>query len=149
MDNILEHISSRIRECASECSGYSSWLTKLRLPNSILVACGSLLAFLGGAAMLNDIAPDISGIMALMGGALTGLHGWFGCEAHQSECKTLLGKFESLKSRYETLLVEPDKEKMLAQFRDLEAELANVKGARQARPWKGFLDFGKPNNKTS
>ena len=143
MDNVIDHISARIAECANECSGYSSWLSKLRLPNSILVAFGSLLAFLGGAAILNDIAPATAGLMALVGGALTGLHGWFGCEAHQTECKTLLGRFESLKSRYETLLVEPDKTRMLEQFRDLEIELANVKENRNARPWKGFLDFGQ------
>lgn len=136
-------IESRIAECNTESSEYTKWLSQLRLPNSILVGLGSLLAFLGGASLLADVGGEnFAGGMALFGGALTGLHGWFGCEEHQTECRKLLGQFESLKSRYETVQVEPEEARRLERFRELESELAKIKEERKARPWKGFMDFG-------
>jgi len=142
--DVETHVVKRIAECDSECARYTRWLSKLRLPNSVLVGLGSLLAFLGGAAMLAEVfGSGLTGAMALIGGALTGLHSWFGCEAHQTECRKLLGQFESLKSRYETVQVEPDEGRRLERFRELEMELAKVKEERKARPWNGFLDCGR------
>lgn len=141
--DIATHVEKRILECGAEHAHYSAWLSKLRLPNALFVGLGSLLAFLGGAAILTEsVGPKLAGTMALLGGALTGLHSWFGCEAHQSECRKLLGQFESLKSRYETIQVEPDEARRVERFRELELELAKVKEERKTRPWKGFLDFG-------
>lgn len=140
---IISSMKKRIQECERERDIYSAWLTKLRFPNLIFVGIGSLLAFFGGAATVTELlGPKVGGIMALIGGALTGLHNWLGCEAHQLECTKLHGQFESLKSRYEANLVEPNQILQLEVFRELELELAKVKQERKTRAWKGFLDFG-------
>ena len=141
--NVTSHIKTRIDECTKECANYTRWISRLRLPNIILVGLGSLLAFVGGAAVVTELGPAwIGGVLALVGGAMTGLHGWLGCEAHQSECRKVLGQFESIKSRYEHLLVELDEPRRTERFRELESEVAQIQHERKALPWKGFLDFG-------
>ena len=141
--DISSHISKRIEECREKHADYKHWLSKLRLPNTILVGCGSLLAFLGGSAIIADVGSGvIAGALAILGGAMTGLHSWFGCEAHQTECRKIMGQFESLQSRFEYLLAEPDESKRLEKFRELESELSQVKLEKRAYPWKGFLDYG-------
>jgi hypothetical protein len=144
--NVDELIISRIEECRKECASYSSWIRKLRFPNVMLVGGGSLLAFLGGATILADsghTGSTAAGIMALVGGALTGFHSWFGCEAHQAECIRLVAQFDSFKARYEMIQAEPDHNQRLDRLRELEKEFADAKEGRKARPWKGLLDFSK------
>jgi hypothetical protein len=74
--------------------------------------------------------------MAMLGGAMTGLHSWLGCEAHQAQCSSLAGKFEGLKSRYEALKIESNEQRRADALRDTEADLARVKEDRGTRPWK-------------
>lgn len=73
--------------------------------------------------------------MALVGGALTGLHNWFGCEKHQSECRQLMGKFEGLKLKYDSLHIEPNKELKMLRLRELDLEFAKATSSKNARPW--------------
>jgi len=142
--NMAQHISNRISECQEEMHSYAAWLRQLRGPNFMLVGLGSLLAFLGGAAILTcggEMVSKVAGIMALIGGSLTGLHSWLGCEAHQAECIRLSAQFDSLRSRYQAVEVEPDASHKIEKFRELEAELAKVKEGRKVRPWKNILRF--------
>ncbi len=137
--NIEDHIKKRIAEASNEASSYVQWLRKLRAPNFLLVGIGSLSSFFGGAAILSgasQTSATVAGILALVGGALTGFHGWLGCENHQAECKQLLAAFEGLKVRYEALLIEPDQAMKLERLRALDDDFAQVLKARQARPWK-------------
>ncbi len=96
-------IDSRIAECAEQAQRYDKWLNYLKVPNIILVGLGSLLAFLGGAAIVAEKWKDYAGYMALIGGALTGLHGWFGCETHQQKCRTVAARYKAFKLKYESL----------------------------------------------
>jgi hypothetical protein len=116
----------------------------------MLVGIGSLLVFLGGAAILNDggIGSKAAGIMALIGGALTGLHSWLGCEAHQSECIRLSAQLDSLRSRYEAVQIEPDESRKIEKRRELEAELAKVKEGLRVRPWKNILRFWRQRDRS-
>jgi len=142
--DVTQRISDRIRECRVEADSYDVWLRQLRGPNFMLVGIGSLLAFLGGSAILTCAGEAINkaaGIMALIGGSLTGLHSWLGCDAHQSECNRLSAQFDSLRSRYETLQAEPDEFHKREKFRELEAELAKVKEGRSTRPRKSIWRF--------
>ena len=66
-----ETIKNRISECRSKANDYDRWLRILRVPNIFLVGGGSLLAFLGGAAIISNKFEDIAGYMALIGGILT------------------------------------------------------------------------------
>ena len=75
----------------------------MRFPNFFLVGIGSLLAFVGGAAIVVNKLENFAGYMALSGGALTGLHGWLGCEAHQQKCRTIEARYSATKLKYETL----------------------------------------------
>ena len=138
-----QRIASRIAECQEECRSYTDWLRQLRGPNFFLVGLGSLLSFLGGAAVLADVSDNsvLVGLMGVVGGALTGLHNWLGCEKHQAECERLSSEFDALATRYETLQSEPENTKHIELFREIEADLARAKGGRRARPWKRFWKF--------
>ncbi len=145
--DVSAHIEKRISECRAECTNYTRWLSKLRLPNTILVRGGSLLAFVGGGAVVSELEPKwVPGIFALLGGAMTGLHTWFGCEDHQDQCRKTLGQFESLTSRFEYLRAEQDETRRDGRLEELENELADVKKLRTARPWQSFVDFGPVEN---
>ncbi len=135
MIDLEKMIVRRIEECQSESERYSRWLGILRVPNTVLTVGGSLLAFLGGATIIENSNTSLGGYMALVGGALTGLHNWFKCEAHQSDCKILMAKFESKMSSYQSLLVESDSTIKEQRFRELEKELSSIKESRSAKPW--------------
>jgi len=128
-----EIINNRISECRSGAKDYDRWLKILRLPNIILVGGGSLLAFLGGAAIISNKFEDVAGYMALVGGALTGLHGWFGCETHQQKCRSISAQYASIKLKYEALSLEnEDKEPKL---KALEEQYAEFVSGIDAKPW--------------
>jgi len=79
--------------------------------------------------------------MALIDGALTGLHSWLGCDAYQSECSRLSAQFNSLRARYETVQAEPDESRKREKFGELKAELAKVIEGRVTRPRKSIWRF--------
>lgn len=128
-----ELIKARIVECQSKTKDYDHWLNILRIPNFLLVGGGSLLAFVGGAAIISNKYEDVAGYMALIGGALTGLHGWLGCETHQQKCRTISAQYASLKLKYEALTLENESkgEKMRA----LEQQYAEFISSIDAKPW--------------
>ena len=133
MDEIIE---SRIAECSAQAHKYESWLNILKVPNILLIGVGSLLAFVGGAAIVAEKFGDYAGYMALVGGALTGFHGWFGCEAHQQKCRTIEARYSAFKLKYEAFkskeypTVERD-----AKFSSLEDSYAEFIGTIDAKPW--------------
>ena len=127
-----ELINNRIAQCSEKVNEYDRWLKLLRLPNLIFVIGGSLLAFIGGAAILNEKFGDIPGYMALVGGTLTGLHGWFGCEAHQQKCKDIRAQYNSLKLKLERLLNEEDKNQT---FKVLDDQFIELESNIEAKPW--------------
>lgn len=127
-----EIIISRIKRCSEKVNEYDRWLKLLRYPNMIFVIGGSLLAFIGGAAVLTTDFGDTPGYMALIGGVLTGFHGWFGCEAHQQKCKEIRTRYNSLKLKFERLLSERDNKEAFIVLDDLFIELeSNI----DAKPW--------------
>lgn len=127
-----EIISSRISQCEKKVDEYDRWLKILRYPNIVFVIGGSSLAFIGGAAILNEKLGDIPGYMALVGGLLTGLHGWFGCETHQQKCKEIRSQYHSLKLKFERISNEENKTENFKILDNLFIELeANI----DAKPW--------------
>ncbi|GAA5143433.1 hypothetical protein [Thalassotalea piscium] len=107
-----ELIKNRIAQCSEKVNEYDRWLKLLRYPNIIFVIGGSLLAFIGGV--------------------LTGLHGWFGCETHQQKCKEIRYKYNSLKFKFKRLLDEDCTKEKFNILDDLFIELeSNI----DAKPW--------------
>lgn len=98
-----EIINKRIEDCNSEAERYGRTIRVLRVPNFLFVGLGSLLAFLGGAAIIADKFGDVAGYMALVGGAMTGFHGWLGCESYQQKCKSIESRFRSFRVKYEAI----------------------------------------------
>ena len=128
-----EIINNRISECHSKANDYDRWLKVLRVPNMLLVGGGSLLAFLGGAAIIGNRFDDIAGYMALVGGALTGLHGWLGCETHQQKCRSIRAQYTAIKLKYEALVLEnTNKEEEL---KSLEQQYAEFVSSIETKPW--------------
>jgi len=128
-----ETINKRIQECTSKANDYDRWLRLLRIPNVFLVGGGSLLAFLGGAAIISNQHESIAGYMALIGGTLTGFHGWFGCETHQQKCRAIRAQYNSLKLKYEALALET--EHKLENLKQLETQYAEFVSTIDAKPW--------------
>lgn len=128
-----EIIKNRISECHSKASDYDRWLRILRIPNIFLVGGGSLLAFLGGAAIISNKFEDIAGYMALVGGSLTGLHGWFGCETHQQKCRSISAQYTAMKLKYEALTLENESKE--DKLKSLEQQYAEFVSNVDARPW--------------
>ena len=128
-----ERIKDRISECNSKAGDYDRWLKILRLPNLFLVGGGSLLAFLGGAAIISNKFEEAAGYMALAGGAMTGLHGWLGCETHQQKCRTIRAQYTALELKYQALALE-DENKM-EKLKMLEQQYAEMVAGIDAKPW--------------
>ena len=128
-----EIINNRISECHDKADNYDRWLKLLRIPNIFLVGGGSLLAFLGGAAIISNNFEDIAGYMALVGGALTGLHGWFGCETHQQKCRSISAQYKAMKLKYEALVLE--KENKEEKLKTLERQYSEFVSGIDAKPW--------------
>ena len=128
-----EIINNRIMECHSKANDYDRWLRMLRVPNILLVGGGSLLAFLGGAAIISNTFEDIAGYMALVGGALTGLHGWLGCETHQQKCRSISAHYNALKLKYEALALENENKE--DELKSLERQYAEFVSGIDAKPW--------------
>lgn len=128
-----EIIKNRISECQTKANDYDRWLRILRLPNIFLVGGGSLLAFLGGAAIISNELENVAGYMALVGGALTGLHGWFGCESHQQKCRNISAQYSAIKLKYEALSLENESKKEKLKF--LEGQYAEFISNIDAKPW--------------
>ena len=128
-----EIIKNRISECRSKANDYDRWLRILRIPNILLVGGGSLLAFLGGAAIINNKFENIAGYMALVGGALTGLHGWFGCETHQQKCRSISAQYTAIKLKYEALVLENENKE--EKLKSLEQQYAEFVSSIDAKPW--------------
>ena len=127
-----EIINSRITHCNEQVRQYDRWLKILKFPNMMFVIGGSLLAFIGGAAVLDKTNGDIPGYMALIGGTLTGLHGWFGCEAHQQKCKDIRARYHSLALKFERMLSEENSEES---FRVLDDLFIDLESNIEAKPW--------------
>ena len=130
MDNL---INNRITECSLKISHYDRWLRILRIPNILLVGGGSLLAFLGGAAIISEDFGKSAGYMALAGGALTGVHAWFGCESHQQKCRNISAQYSSMKTKYEALSLEGDNKKETVKF--LEEQYSEFISSVDTKPW--------------
>ena len=128
-----EVIKNRIAECRSKAIAYDRWLRILRIPNIFLVGGGSLLAFLGGAAIISNKFENIAGYMALTGGALTGLHGWFGCETHQQKCRSISSQYSALKLQYEALELESENKQDDLKY--LEKQHAEFVSSIDVKPW--------------
>jgi len=128
-----ERIKNRISECLSKANDYDRWLRLLRIPNIFLVGGGSLLAFLGGAAIISNKLGDTAGYMALIGGALTGLHGWFGCETHQERCRSVSAQYTAMKIKYEALAFEKENKEEKLKF--LEQQYAEFVSNIDVKPW--------------
>jgi len=128
-----EIIKNRISECQSKTNDYDRWLRILRVPNVFLIGGGSLLAFLGGAAIISNRFDDIAGYMALVGGALTGLHGWFGCETHQQKCRSISAQYTALKFKYEALELEKNSKE--EKLKSLEQQYAEFVSGVDVKPW--------------
>lgn len=130
---VEELITDRVSECKARGEAYKRWLRILRWPNVLLVGGGSLLAFLGGAAIISHKFEDAAGYMALVGGALTGLHAWFGCETHQQKCRSIQMHYFAYQSKYESLSLEDDDKK--AKLKALEEQYADFISGIDAHPW--------------
>ena len=118
-----EIINGWIAQCSEKVNEYDRWLKLLRYPNIVFVI---------GAAILNNKFGDAPGYMALIGGVLTGFHGWFGCEAHKQKCKEIRTRYNSLKLKFERLLSENVNEEAFRVLDDLFIELeSNI----DAKPW--------------
>ena len=128
-----EIINKRISECRYKANDYDRWLKILRVPNIFLVGGGSLLAFLGGAAIVSNNFEVIAGYMALAGGALTGLHGWFGCETHQQKCRSISAQYTAMKLKYESLILENENKE--EKLKTLEQQYAEFVSGIDAKPW--------------
>lgn len=134
MTSTDETIEARISESRSQAARYKKWLNRLKIPNTILIGGGSLAAFIGGAIIVAQASKDFAGYMALFGGALTGLHGWFGCEAHQQKCRSIAATYLEFALRYEGLR-RLDREKKEDRFDALEDMYAEFTGKIDAEPW--------------
>jgi hypothetical protein len=133
MDDIIE---SRIAECISQAQRYEKWLNILKIPNFFLVGIGSLLAFLGGAAVVSEKFGEYAGYMALIGGALTGVHGWYGCESHQQKCRTIEARYSAFKLKYEVLKNKKCKaDEREIMFSSLEDSYTEFIETIDAKPW--------------
>ncbi len=129
-----DEINAKINECTTQAQKYSDWLNLLRYPNLFLVGGGSLLAFVGGAAVINKlINVNLAGYLSLAGGALTGFHGWLGCEAHQQKCRTIEARYKEFKVYFEALLAE--KNNQTGKYAKLLNDYAGFVGNLDAKPW--------------
>jgi hypothetical protein len=135
-------IDARIERCCIEAEAYIRTVRILGYSNFLLVGIGSLLSFLGGATILNSSDEKLktaAGVLALIGGAFTGMHGWLGCERYQADCKRLAARFENLKVRYESLCYETQIELKSKALHELEQEFAALLKNRQTRPFGSSL----------
>ena len=131
-------ISHRITQCHQDSRRYESWLGKLGPLNLFTVGLGSLLSFLGGAEIIAStqiLTTQQAGIMALVGGALTGIHGWLKCDDHQSECRRIANGYKSFQTKYEKIQLEPQKDKKLERLNELEDDFAGFEDGFRAVPW--------------
>ena len=71
--------------------------------------------------------------MALVGGALTGLHGWFGCETHQQKCRSISAQYTAIKLKYEALALENESKE--EKLKSLEQQYAEFVSSVDAKPW--------------
>ncbi|CAD6878431.1 hypothetical protein [Methylomonas albis] len=128
-----ELINTRVVECGNMANDYDRWLNVLRIPNFFLVGGGSLLAFVGGTAIISNQYENIAGYMALIGGSLTGLHGWMGCETHQQKCRAIGAQYASLKLKYQALTLENENKE--ERMKSLEQQYAEFISTIDAKPW--------------
>jgi hypothetical protein len=127
-------IPKRINECDIKSQKYDNWLKTLRIPNLLLVGGGSLLAFIGGAGIVAELfTTKFAGVMALIGGALTGFHGWMGCETHQQKCRTISSGYLSFKLKYEALLASTEDENVA--LKELDKQYAEFVSSIDVKPW--------------
>lgn len=136
--DIDSRIADRITQCKQGSRRFELWLGKLGPLNLFTVGLGSLLSFLGGAEILAStqiLTTQQAGIMALVGGALTGIHGWLKCDDHQSECRRIANGYKSFQTKYEKIQLETEKSKKLERLSELEDDLAGFKDGFRAIPW--------------
>ena len=85
------------------------WLGLLTPIRWIMVAGMTVLPLIAGATILtdNDLfgshARTVTGIFALTAAILSGIHTAFHCDAHQQECRQMIGIYGALEAAFQDL----------------------------------------------
>ena len=85
---------------------YAKTLAWLIPANFILVVGAALLSLVAGATILTEnkwLTKDVSGLLALVSGALTIVHSKLGCEQYQGECRKLSAFHRGMAADYGNL----------------------------------------------
>ena len=72
--------------------------------------------------------------MAVASAVMTGIHTWFGCDAHQAECRRMQSAFQGLAVKYESVLLESDEARQRKRLVRLDQTRGTVKEGATVSP---------------
>ncbi|HEX7908310.1 MAG TPA: hypothetical protein VF534_09515 [Paraburkholderia sp.] len=139
-DLLDDRIANRILECKRERCAYEMWLQRLSPANAMLVGVGGVISLVSGLSIVTKatlVSPEVAGWGAVLGAALTGLHARLKCDAHQAECKKLVGQLGEIQTEYERLQMIGDPLIRQKELLLLEHKLAAIRAGQVAKPSDG------------
>lgn len=137
-DLINDRISERILECGTERRAYELWLGCLTPANFALAGVGGVLSLVSGLSIVAhvDALHNLAGWGAITGAILTGFHSRLRCDAHQTECRKLMGQFAELQTEYQRLQLHEEPKEKQKDLLQLEHKLAAIRAGQTVIPGK-------------
>lgn len=133
------------QECLVEKRALELWLGRLTPLKWTCVGGGVVLPLIAGFTLLGETDalgkywPLISGALALVAAALTGLHTALKCDPHQAECHRLINAYADIVTSIQSASASDDRSAR-EQKVEIEARLRETRKSAGAHPTQGCRD---------